>query len=161
MLFRSVSQSRYDSPFVWQFRFHLALYLFQYISDRHLMFSYSEGMQGLDRHNFCRHAEYSVDPEAKAAQKLSMQKLKWIGRFEGISLLLLFFVAMPMKYIYGHPEFVRVIGLAHGILFLAFIALLMDVGSDAKWNRSRMIFGVFLSSVPFGTFYFERKYLRS
>ena len=48
---------------------------------------------------------------------------KIVATLEGISLLLLLFVAMPLKYIFDLPEFVRVIGMAHGLLFIGYIIL--------------------------------------
>ena len=48
---------------------------------------------------------------------------KYIALLEGISLLLLLFFAMPMKYIYELPIYVKVIGMAHGLLFVVYVAL--------------------------------------
>ena len=47
---------------------------------------------------------------------------KWVARAEGISFLVLLFVAMPLKYIWDDPSWVRIVGMAHGVLFVAYIA---------------------------------------
>jgi integral membrane protein len=83
----------------------------------------------------------------------------WLRRasfVEGISALLLFFVAMPLKYGFGMPEAVRVIGMAHGLLFVAFGMLLLYYGLAARWSLFRMAIALVVVSLPFGAFWFER-----
>ena len=82
-----------------------------------------------------------------------------VGMLEGFSLLLLLFVAMPMKYIWGNPEYVRSVGMAHGILFIVYVLLATLLSSAEKWTNTKLLLAYVLSSVPFGTFYFERKIL--
>lgn len=84
----------------------------------------------------------------------------WLRRasfVEGISALLLFFVAMPLKYGFGMPEAVRVIGMAHGLLFVAFGMLLFYYGLAARWSLFRMAIALVVVSIPFGAFWFERQ----
>lgn len=76
---------------------------------------------------------------------------------EGISALLLFFVAMPLKYGFGMPEAVRVVGMAHGLLFVAFGLLLLQYATEARWSLGRMALSVVAVSLPFGAFWFERQ----
>jgi len=81
-----------------------------------------------------------------------------IGRFrviafiEGISFLLLLGVAMPLKYLAGMPEYVSVVGMAHGILWILFVGGLWDVRTRYRWSLTRTLWGLFSSVVPFGTF---------
>jgi integral membrane protein len=84
---------------------------------------------------------------------------KIVGWIEGISLLLLFFYAMPMKYVYGDPRMVRVVGSAHGGLFLAYVLLAFVLYDRESWPQKKLVLALVLSSVPFGTFIFEHKYL--
>ena len=81
-----------------------------------------------------------------------------VGRVEGLSLLLLFFFAMPMKYLYGDPSYVKVVGMAHGVLFVVYVALAYVVYESNRWSLKLLAWCLVLSSLPFGTFYFERKY---
>ncbi len=81
----------------------------------------------------------------------------WTARIEGLSVLALFFVAMPMKYIFGDPSLIRPVGMIHGMLFLAYVMQLMLTGAELKWSAKWFIIGFLASSVPFGTFVFERK----
>lgn len=87
-------------------------------------------------------------------------RLRIIGFFEGISLLILIFIAMPMKYIYGNPALVKIIGQLHGILFLLFVFNTLSVGVEQKWRFKDTTWKVLLACVvPFGTFYIDNKIL--
>lgn len=81
----------------------------------------------------------------------------WIARLEGLSLVLLFFVAMPLKYIWHMPELVRVVGSIHGALFIAYIIGILDLRKRQNWDTKTLALGIAASSVPFGTFWFETK----
>jgi len=83
--------------------------------------------------------------------------LRILGNVEGVSYLLLLGVAMPLKYFYDTPEAVRVTGMAHGLLFVAYCLLLAVCMGKFKWSFG---FGVYLfvaTLIPFGTFVTDRK----
>ena len=86
--------------------------------------------------------------------------LKWSALLEGISVLVLYFVAMPMKYFFEMPQLIRPAGLAHGILFVFYVGLVLVVGVQRKWNFTAILISWCLSLFPFGTFYAERKYFK-
>ena len=86
---------------------------------------------------------------------------KIIALLEGISLLLLLFFAMPMKYIYEQPIFVKTIGMAHGVLFIAYILLAIMLKIEEKWDLKKFAVVCLASVLPFGTFYIENKYFRN
>lgn len=75
---------------------------------------------------------------------------------EGISFLLLLFVAMPLKYWAGLPIAVRIVGMVHGVLFLAFVGALFQVALERGWSPRRWGLAFLSSLVPFGTFAFDR-----
>ncbi|DAC30282.1 MAG TPA: DUF3817 domain-containing protein [Candidatus Poseidoniaceae archaeon] len=79
-----------------------------------------------------------------------------IGYTEGISALCLFFIAMPMKYFFGQPEVVTVVGSLHGGLFVAYIVILM-AGVGGHWNKLAVLHGFIAASIPFGPFWFDGK----
>lgn len=85
---------------------------------------------------------------------------RWLSYIEGISLLLLFFVAMPLKYLAGLPQAVRVVGMAHGILFLVYVFALLNVALENRWGWKKSFFGFISSSIPFGFWWFDRQYLK-
>ena len=82
-----------------------------------------------------------------------------IGYLEGLSFLLLLFVAMPLKYLAGHPEGVKALGMPHGILFIAYVALAYNLSIEQGWPRKRLGLALLAAFLPFGTFVFDRKYL--
>src|SRR4051812_16207940 len=86
---------------------------------------------------------------------------KIIATLEGISLLALLFVAMPLKYVWDMPEYVRMVGMAHGLLFIVYIVLACILMSEFKWPIGKFLIICFASVVPFGTFYIEYKYFRN
>jgi integral membrane protein len=86
--------------------------------------------------------------------------MRLIGLLEGTSFLLLLGVAMPLKYLAGQPEMVSVVGLIHGILFMAFVGALAQVAIPAGWS-ARWILGALIASVlPFGPFVLEARLRR-
>lgn len=86
---------------------------------------------------------------------------KIIATLEGVSLLALLFIAMPLKYIWEMPETVRIVGMAHGLLFVVYIllAIMLKVEQDWPWKKFLIICAA--SVVPFGTFYIENKYFKA
>ena len=86
---------------------------------------------------------------------------KIVATLEGISLLLLLFVAMPLKYIFDLPEYVRAIGMAHGLLFIGYIILATMLKTEESWNNKKFFEVCMASIIPFGTFYMEKKYLKN
>ena len=87
----------------------------------------------------------------------SIYSLRLLGNIEGISYLLLLGIAMPMKYFFGFPMAVKIVGMAHGVLFIAYCLLLALQMKANKWN---LLFGIYLfvaTLIPFGTFVTDRK----
>ena len=90
-----------------------------------------------------------------------MKFFKIIAWLEGVSLLALLFFAMPMKYILNNEIYVKHIGMAHGILFILYIALATLLKIEQNWNFKKYVIICIASFLPFGTFYVEKKYLNS
>lgn len=80
---------------------------------------------------------------------------------EGVSLLLLLFVAMPLKYNYGMPEAVSIVGRAHGGLFIAFNIVLFYHVAKGHLSEVKGFIGFLASLVPFGTFIYKAKVLNT
>lgn len=87
-------------------------------------------------------------------------RLRLIGLLEGISLLLLVGIAVPLKYISHDPAMVKAIGPVHGLLFLFFVFNTISVGIAYKWAFRTTTWKVLLACIiPFGTFYIDRHIL--
>ena len=87
----------------------------------------------------------------------SIGRLRVVALIEGMSYMLLLFVAMPLKYMAGMPMAVRYVGMAHGFLFVLFSFFLLQAMLDAKWSLkwTAMVFAS--AVVPFGTFWMDPK----
>lgn len=85
---------------------------------------------------------------------------KLIALLEGTSLLLLLGFAMPMKYFFQDPIFVKTIGMAHGLLFIAYLILAVMQKIASNWSLKTLAIVSIASVLPFGTFYVDKKYLK-
>lgn len=88
---------------------------------------------------------------------MTIKTLRVVGFLEGLSFLLLLFIAMPLKYIWGNPILVKFVGMGHGILFILFLAVLFVVCEKQKWSIKMFILGFIASILPFGPFFFDHK----
>jgi integral membrane protein len=84
---------------------------------------------------------------------------KWISIFEGVSFLVLLLIAMPLKYIWDAPQMVQSVGMAHGILFIAYILGALLLFKPLGWNIKTLMIICVSSVLPLGPFYVEKKYL--
>lgn len=80
---------------------------------------------------------------------------------EGVSYILLLFIATPIKYILEDPQYVKLLGMPHGLLFVAYVAFAFMLKKDFDWNTKQFAMVLLASIVPFGTFYIDRKYLKN
>ena len=90
-----------------------------------------------------------------------MKGFKQVAFLEGMSLLLLIFFAMPMKYLIDEPIYVRVIGMIHCVLFIVYILWAIYLKIILNWEWTKFFAICVASIIPFGTFYIDRKYFKS
>jgi integral membrane protein len=91
--------------------------------------------------------------------KTALGRLRIIAFIEGCSYLLLGFT-MILKYKFSMPAPNYVVGLAHGILFVLYIVLLLQVSFLHRWNLLKMLMAFLASLIPFGTFYADKVLFR-
>lgn len=90
----------------------------------------------------------------------ALSRFRIIAFVEGLSYLVLLFIAMPLKYWADMPGAVRITGMIHGVLFILFIVSLIEVMVKYRWTLLRSAY-VFVSSlIPFGTFVVDYTTLR-
>lgn len=89
-----------------------------------------------------------------------MSFFRIVSFLEGISYLLLLFVAVPIKYVNNNPEYVKLLGMPHGLLFMLYIVLAIVLKKEMKWNTKSLAIILACAVIPFGTFYVDKKYLR-
>jgi integral membrane protein len=74
-----------------------------------------------------------------------------------VSLIVLLGIAMPLKYVYGYPFAVRVVGMLHGVLFMAYVAIAVAFAKEDRWGLPKLLRCWVASCLPFGTLFFERE----
>lgn len=90
---------------------------------------------------------------------MNIESFKKLGRAEGVSYLLLLFIAMPLKYLAGWPLAVKYVGWAHGLLFVLFAFAILIFGIKFKWSIWKMGLFFLASLLPFGPFVAEKRLL--
>jgi integral membrane protein len=89
----------------------------------------------------------------------ALGRLRIVAFLEGCSYLLLGFT-MILKYKYAMPQPNYIVGLAHGLLFVLYVVLLIQVSFLHKWSIVKMFWAFMASLIPFGTFYADKALFR-
>ena len=87
--------------------------------------------------------------------------LRLVGFLEGASYILLLFLAMPLKYWAGEEQYVKLLGMPHGLLFITYILLIYLLKNNQNWSNKTLAVLLTASIIPFGTFYVDWKYFKS
>jgi integral membrane protein len=86
-----------------------------------------------------------------------LKRFRFMGLLEGSSLLILLFLAMPLKYFFGIPEAVSVVGSIHGFLFVSYCLVIAYMTFIVKWPFVYSVIAVIVAFIPFGNIIFDRK----
>jgi integral membrane protein len=89
----------------------------------------------------------------------ALGQFRIISITEGLSYLLLLFIAMPLKYMWDMPQAVSIVGSLHGFLFIIFAVAWLRVWSVQQWSILKAVLAFVSSLIPFGAFVLEH-YLR-
>jgi len=69
----------------------------------------------------------------------------------------LLLTGMFLKYVTETTELaVRVFGMAHGVVFIAYCLVTLLIGVDQRWSRGRVLLGLVSAVPPFLTVWFDR-----
>jgi len=85
-----------------------------------------------------------------------MSRFRLVAFLEGCSFLL-FAITMPLKYLMDLPRPNYFVGMLHGLLFLLYLVLLLQVSVKYNWPLKKIFLAFIASLVPFGTFYANKK----
>lgn len=91
---------------------------------------------------------------------VEVRRFRFVSLAEGVSYLVLLGIAMPLKYGAGMPGAVRVVGMAHGVLFVAYVVALLAAARAARWPARKSGVAMVASLVPLGAFWLERRLRR-
>ncbi|MDR0126987.1 MULTISPECIES: DUF3817 domain-containing protein [Bacillus] len=86
----------------------------------------------------------------------SISRLRQAGFIEGMSLLTLLLIAMPLKYFAGIPMAVTIVGSLHGALFVIYMLVLAYATFKVRWHLKWSIAGFFAAFIPFGNFAYDK-----
>ena len=85
----------------------------------------------------------------------TFSRFRIISIIEGLSYLILVFIAMPLKYMFNYPIAVKIVGMSHGVLFILFFVALVMAMNRYKWKF--LGFQLFVYSLlPFGFILIEK-----
>jgi len=85
-----------------------------------------------------------------------LKNMRTVGIIEGVSYLVLLFVAMPLKYFADIPKAVSYVGMAHGVLFVLFVFTIFIAIFQAGLSYGKGILAFVASLIPFGTFFLDK-----
>lgn len=88
------------------------------------------------------------------------QFFRIVAFLEGGSYLLLLFIAVPFKYWGENEQYVKILGMPHGLLFVTYIMLAFLLKHNENWTFKDLIIIMMAAILPFGTFFIDIKYLR-
>ena len=78
----------------------------------------------------------------------------------GIGLLVLVFVAMPLKYFFGEPRLVALVGMLHGFLYMAYIVCTLILAERCRWRPLDAVVILLAGTIPVASFVAERQVTR-
>lgn len=81
-----------------------------------------------------------------------------VAMAEGLSFLILLFIAMPLKYFANMPMAVKIMGGLHGVLFVTFVVLAWEVKGDNQKSFLWLVKAGLASLLPFGTFVMDKEW---
>jgi integral membrane protein len=87
----------------------------------------------------------------------ALTRYRIIAWIVGVVLIALVVVGMPLKYLGDNDTVVATIGPFHGFLFMVYLALTFDLGRRAGWPLGRMLLVMLAGTIPFFSFWMERK----
>lgn len=86
----------------------------------------------------------------------SIGRLRLNGYAEGITFIILLFVALPLKYFNGSPHPFKLVSWIHGILLIQFLYQSFVVKEEENWPSMFLLIALIAAFLPFGTFIFDR-----
>ncbi|WP_327638887.1 DUF3817 domain-containing protein [Kribbella sp. NBC_00482] len=106
----------------------------------------------------------SADPATSAgsqpltpAVRGALTRYRVIAYVVGVMLLVLLFVAMPLKYLGDNPAAMNVVGPLHGFLYVVYLLGTFDLFRRVRWSFPRLVLMAVAGTIPFLSFYAERK----
>lgn len=87
----------------------------------------------------------------------ALRNYRVIAWVTGIGLLVLVLVAMPLKYVFGQPTLVAIVGVTHGFLYMIYIVCTLLLAERCRWKPLDALVILIAGTVPFASFFAERR----
>ncbi len=75
----------------------------------------------------------------------------------GVGLLVLVLIAMPLKYFFGQPQLVSIVGVTHGFFYMAYIVCTLLLAERCRWKPFDALLILIAGTVPVASFVAERR----
>jgi integral membrane protein len=87
----------------------------------------------------------------------ALRNYRVIAWITGIGLLVLVLVAMPLKYFFGQPTLVSIVGVTHGFLYMIYIVCTLLLAERCRWRPVDALVILVAGTIPFASFFAERR----
>lgn len=101
-------------------------------------------------------SEALVPTRDTAEERASLRRMRLVSILEATTLLLLVFVAVPLRHLGGVRAATSVVGPIHGLAFLLYVWALIEASAAGGWPRRDVALLLVRAFVPFGGFLNER-----
>lgn len=91
-----------------------------------------------------------------AGIKGALARYRVLAYVVGVGLLALV-AAMIMNYGFDQPQYTRIVGPVHGLLYVVYLVLTVDLGLKARWPIVRTGLVLLAGTIPFVSFIVERR----
>jgi len=92
--------------------------------------------------------------------RAALTRYRVIAYVVGVVLIVLVVVGMPLKYLADQPVIVETVGPAHGFLYMVYLVAVFDLARRTRWPIQRMLLVMLAGTIPFVSFFAERKVSR-
>lgn len=92
----------------------------------------------------------------RSAERLQLRRMRQVSLVEGSTLIVLIFIAVPLKHLGGYPVATAAMGPIHGIAFVLYVWMLIQTVVSGEWSRAEILKLAIAAIVPFGAFFNER-----
>jgi integral membrane protein len=94
------------------------------------------------------------------SRKIALIAYRVMAYITGTGLLVLVCIAMPIKYIGGNNQPVAIVGALHGFFYMAYVVCTLVLAERCRWRPVRAVLVALAGTIPFVSFYAERKVTR-
>lgn len=92
----------------------------------------------------------------RSAERLQLRRMRQVSLVEGSTLIVLIFIAVPLKHLGGYPLATAIIGPIHGTAFVVYVWMLIQTVVSGDWSRTEVLKLAIAAIVPFGAFFNQR-----